>query len=81
MDRYLIVEQDKDTNLIIIKKMVRNYEKAIDYMRKNYKQNIKGKILRVEIIGDEFNYVYVYLIKYNIFNKKWAFEYSITNLN
>lgn len=50
-------------------------------MVKNLYTNKKGKILRVKIIGDEFNYVYVYLIKYNIFNKKWAFESSITNLN
>lgn len=53
MDRYLIVEQDKDTNLIIIKKMVRNYEKAIDYMRKNYKQNIKGTSLNILYIDNK----------------------------
>ena len=53
MDRYLIVEQDKDTKLIIIKKMVRNYEKAIDYMRKNYKQNIKGTSLNILYIDNK----------------------------
>lgn len=53
MDRYLIVEQDKDTNLIIIKKMVRNYEKAIDYIRKNYKQNIKGTSLNILYIDNK----------------------------
>ena len=53
MDRYLIVEQDKDTNLIIIKKMVRNYEKAIDYMRKNYKQDIKGTSLNILYIDNK----------------------------
>lgn len=53
MDRYLIVEQDKDTNLIIIKKMVRNYDKAIDYMRKNYKQNIKGTSLNILYIDNK----------------------------
>lgn len=53
MDRYLIVEQDKDTNLIIIKKMVRNYKKAIDYMRKNYKQNIKGTSLNILYIDNK----------------------------
>lgn len=44
MDRYLIIEQDKDTKLIIIKKMVRNYEKAIDYIIKKYKQDIRGTL-------------------------------------
>ena len=71
MDRYLIVEQDKDTNLIIIKKMVRNYEKAIDYIRKNYKQNIKGTSLNILYIYNKI----VQIVPIN--EKKFNFKMEV----
>lgn len=47
MDRYLIIEQDLNTNMIIIKKMLKNYSEAFNYLKNNYSKDIKIDSLNI----------------------------------